>query len=350
MADYDSPLPDWNRSLGKPSASAVLRSRPEDFRVWELPLVEADGSGSHLWVEVEKRNANTNWVAQRLAHSAGVPSRDVGFAGMKDRHAVTSQWFSVCLQEAGNKDWQDWTIPDVTIIQGVHHGRKLKRGALKGNRFRIVLKQLSGNTGSLEQRLQDISEQGVPNYFGQQRFGHGGQNVQRGAQWLTHGGRLPRSKRSIYLSSVRSYLFNQLLSLRVEQSSWNQLIDGDVAILDGSRSLFPCKMPDPDLLQRCLDFDIHPSGPLPGEGGRVRPERLAAELEQNALSADQAVITALAARRVEAARRSLRVRPGHFTWDWRDSDLVLKFELPAGAYATSVLRELVSTDRDTISD
>lgn len=345
-----SPLPGWNWFLGKPLVSAVIRARAEDFRVWELPLIAAEGSGTHLWLEVEKRNANTNWVAERLAQAAGVAVRDVGFAGMKDRRGISSQWYSLALQEADNADWQDWRIPDVTILQGKLHGRKLKRGALKGNRFRITLRQLAGEPEKLEQRLQQIAEHGVPNYFGPQRFGHGGRNVERGVHWLENGGRLPRNKKSIYLSSVRSFLFNQVLSERVEQANWNRLIDGDVAILEGSRSLFPCDVPDQEMKQRCAEFDIHPTGPLAGDGGRVLPTAAAAELEQSVLRPDQRLAEALVSRRVESARRSLRVRPFDLSWEWEGPDLVLKFELPAGAYATSVLRELVLTEPGTISD
>lgn len=347
-----SPLPDWNYSIGEPQARAVFRQQAEDFRVWEMPLVEVEGSGSHLWLELEKRNANTNWVAGQLAQAAGAAARDVGFAGMKDRRGVTSQWFSIALQEADNADWESWNIPDVTILQGKLHGRKLKRGALKGNRFRITLRQVTGEPGELEQRLQQVAEQGVPNYFGPQRFGHGGLNVQRGAHWLTHGGRLPRNKKSIYLSSVRSYLFNQVLSERVGEANWNLLIDGDVAVLDGSRSLFPCELPDPELQGRCAEFDIHPTGPLPGDGGRVLPAGPAEALEQAVLHQDNPLLESLQSQRIESGRRSLRVRPAGLAWQWQgpDSDLVLEFELPPGAYATSVLRELVSTEPGTISD
>jgi tRNA pseudouridine13 synthase len=319
----------------------VIRSQPEDFRVQEIPLIEPSGEGSHLWLELEKRGANTNWVAEQLAVAAGAALRDVGFAGMKDRHAVTSQWFSVCLQEAGNPDWKSWSIPDVNIIQARRHSRKLKRGALKANHFRIVLRRLSGDTAGLEPRLETVRSQGVPNYFGPQRFGFNGANVERGVRWLRHGGRLSRSRRSIYISAVRSFLFNQVLSRRVEDASWNRLLDGDVAILDGSRSLFTCDMPDAELSRRCSSFDIHPSGPLPGSAGMV-PMRQAWKVENEALEEHASIVETLHSARIRADRRALRLTVGKLQWELSADVLVLSFELGAGGYATSLLSELVS--------
>ncbi|MEE4215991.1 MAG: tRNA pseudouridine(13) synthase TruD [Xanthomonadales bacterium] len=337
-------LPNWAWLLGQAGASGVIRRSPEDFRVQELPLVQPEGEGNHLWLEIEKRGANTNWVADQLARSAGVKSRDVGFAGMKDRHGVTSQWFSVGLQEAASDDWMSWAIKDVTVLQAQRHGRKLRRGALAGNRFHIVVRELRGETGDLLERIEKVDLLGVPNYFGLQRFGHGGLNVQRARDWLERGGRIRRNQRGIYLSSARSYLFNQVLSARVDQGNWNHLLDGDLAMLDGSRSVFPCTLPDPVLLQRCAEFDIHPTGPLPGRG-QAGTQREAATLETAVLEADGKLVEALAAAGVDAARRSLRLRPRRLECELDGDVLSLKFELPAGAYATSLLRELV-----TVSD
>jgi len=321
----------------------------EDFRVQELPLVTPDGEGSHVWMEVEKSNANTDWVARQLAEQAGVPGRDIGFAGMKDRRGVTTQWFSVALQEARNPAWEAWAVEDVSILQACLHGRKLKRGALRGNHFRIRVRELDGQTDGLEERLQRVSAQGVPNYFGPQRFGHRGRNVAQGIHWLERGGRLPRNKRSIYLSAVRSMLFNRVLSSRVELGNWNRILDGDVASLDGSRSTFPSTMPDPERMQRCTEFDMHPSGPLPGSGV-TQVEREAAEIERGVMEPWTALVDKLGRAGLKASRRSLRLLPAKLEWEIGASDLVLQFKLPPGAYATSVLRELVTTDPVSISE
>lgn len=342
-------LPDWARAAGAPECRGRIRAFPEDFEVQEIPLITPSNEGNHLWLEIEKRGANTDWVARQLASLAGVAGREVGYAGMKDRHGVTRQWFSIGLQEAGDVDWKGWQMADARIITACRHHRKLKRGALRGNRFRLVIRDLEGNTNDLAGRLETVKEAGVPNYFGPQRFGHGGFNVVRGSQWLKRGGRLPRNKKSIYLSSVRSFLFNELLSRRVEDRSWNRLIDGDIACLDGSHSTFPCRMPDPELDRRCAEFDIHPGGLLAGRNG-VGAERDAAAVEQAALADHHALLQGLEKAGMRAARRSLRLVPRVMSWNLSGAELQLGFELPPGGYATSVLRELVTTDPDSISE
>ena len=341
--------PDWGRVSGQPGGRGLLRAKVEDFRVQELPLVTPEGQGSHLWLEVEKRNANTDWVARQLAALAGVAGRDIGYAGMKDRRGVTTQWFSIALQEAVDSDWKNWDVPDAIILQAHFHGRKLKRGVLRGNRFCIMVRKLEGLLDDLEDRLRLVSEQGVPNYFGPQRFGHGGRNVSHGVHWLEHGGRLPRHKKSIYLSAVRSFLFNRVLSKRVELGNWNTIVDGDIASLAGSRSTFPCPMPDPELTRRCAVFDIHPSGPLPGSGDS-QLDRAAAQIEEGVLEPYGALVASMAGAGLKAARRALRLAPKNMEWELEDNDLILKFELPPGGYATSVLRELVTTHAVSISE
>jgi len=338
---------DWAWALGPPAATGRLRSTPADFQVTEIPLVEPSGEGRHLWLEIEKTGANTDWVAAQLARAAGAPRRDVGYAGLKDRDAVTRQWFSIGLQEAERDDWRTWEIEGVTVIAAHLHERKLQRGALCGNRFRLVVRELRDDAGDLEVRLQAVAARGVPNYFGPQRFGHGGRNVERAMHWLEHGGRIRRPTRGIYLSALRSLLFNRVLSARVADGSWGRLLDGDIAQLDGSRALFECTLPDETLERRCAEFDIHPTGPLPGRGGK-RPARDAAACEERILNADPSLIAALERAGLDAARRSLRLVPRGFEWSRDGATLELAFELPAGGYATTVLRELVSVANGTI--
>jgi tRNA pseudouridine13 synthase len=335
-------LPDWPPVCGAPRASAVLRAEPGDFLVDELSAVEPGGAGGHLWLWVRKVGANTDWVAGQLARVAGCPVRDVGYAGMKDRHAVTRQWFSVPVPPGKDLAWPLWDIADVTIESARLHDRKLKRGALAGNRFRIVLRELAGDRDDLVCRLEQVGQRGVANYFGPQRFGFGGQNVQRGVRWLHFGGRLPRSKRSIYLSAVRSFLFNEVLAERVRQGQWDQLLDGDIAMLDGTHSIFCCTLPDHELQSRCAVFDLHPTGPLPGVDGLL-PERAAALVEQGVLQPFMELVEALRAARVDSDRRSLRLCVRALQWSFDDDSLSLEFELPPGAYATTVISELVST-------
>jgi tRNA pseudouridine13 synthase len=336
-------VPEWPYALGCPVASAMLRVKPEDFEVEELPAIEPSGEGSHLWLWIEKTQANTDWVATQLAKARGCSPRDVGFAGMKDRHAVTRQWYSMPCVPGSVDKFTDPGIEGVRILKTSLHEKKLRRGVLQGNRFRILLRDLDGDTSSLEDRLNFIAARGVPNYFGQQRFGFGGSNVQRAVQWLEQGGRLPRAKRSIYLSALRSFLFNHVLAKRLENDCWDSLMDGDLAMLDGTHSIFLCDEIDPTLQQRCENFDIHPTGPLPGKAG-MGPAGAAAELETKALLPFAPLIEKLNRFGVDSERRSLRLRVRNFQWEFQPDGLQLDFSLPAGAYATVVIRELVQVE------
>jgi tRNA pseudouridine13 synthase len=342
MHDSDQwALPDWPYALGKPAINGQLRVQPADFEVEELSAVEPSGEGSHLWLWVEKIGANTDWVAGQLARAAGCAPRDVGFAGMKDRHAVTRQWFSLPWKPGAAAEFTDPAIEGVCVLDFKLHEKKLRRGVLRGNRFRILLRQLQGDLGSLEPRLQQIAEQGVPNYFGPQRFGFGGANVERAVHWLQQGGRLPRAKRSIYLSALRSFLFNQVLAARVTGGNWNSLLEGELAMLDGTHSIFLSEEVDEVLQQRCQDLDLHPTGPLPGRGG-MATQSAAFEVEQAVLAPYANAIASLASFGVDAERRSLRLRVNELSWELQPDILLLEFSLPAGAYATVVIREIIN--------
>jgi tRNA pseudouridine13 synthase len=173
-------IPEWPYSLGEPRASGLIRSCVEDFVVEEIPRVLPEGEGGHLWLWVEKRSANTDWVAKELARVAACPARDVGFAGLKDRHAVTRQWFSVPAREVTPENLEKAEIEGVKILDSHNHTRKLKRGTLNGNRFHLKIREFTGDAIETVQRLERIRASGVPNYFGPQRFGYNGQNVEKG--------------------------------------------------------------------------------------------------------------------------------------------------------------------------
>ena len=335
---------DWPCFLGAPGAKGNIRSCPEDFVVEEIPRVQLEGEGSHLWLWVEKRSANTDWVAKEIARAAACPVRDVGYAGLKDRHAITRQWFSVPVTSTTQESIEDAEIGGVKVLESQYHTRKLKRGTLDGNRFQLRIRQFTGDDGETAGRLERIRETGVPNYFGPQRFGHNGQNVERGYRLLQKRARIPRNKRSIYISAIRSFLFNQVLAERVRRGDWNTIIEGDLAMLDGTHSIFPCENPDSDIEDRASRLDIHPTGPMPGENG-TQPAGAAADLELEVLNNWPQLTGVLKAQRVQASRRSLRLYPAGLEWRFDDDDLVLAFALPPGAYATTVLREvLVFTD------
>ena len=333
-------VPDWPCFLGVPQAEGLIRSIPEDFIVEEIPRIQPEGEGTHLWLWVEKRSANTDWVARVLARLADCAPRDVGYAGLKDRHAITRQWFSVPVTETTLETLEHSEIEGVKILASCRHSRKLKRGTLEGNRFHLKIRQFKGDAGQTTLRLEKIRGNGVPNYFGPQRFGHRGQNVAKGLQLIQKKVRLLHNKRSIYLSAMRSFLFNQVLAERVRRGDWNTIIGGDLAMLNGTHSIFPCEKPDANIEDRVRRLDIHPTGPMPGENG-TQPTGLAAEIEKTVLQGWPQITEVLSAQRVQASRRALRLHPAGLEWSFDDGDLVLVFALPPGAYATTVLREIL---------
>ena len=329
------------RAHGAPVLAARLRSRPEDFFVEELPGFEASGAGEHLLLSVEKRGMNTAFAARRIAAWAGVDESAIGYAGLKDRHAVTRQRFTVWIPKRIAPDVDALRSDELRVLDHAWHSRKLSRGALAGNRFVLVLRELEGVRDAIEARLRAIASQGVPNYFGEQRFGRGGGNVPQAVAMFA-GRRVKREERTMLLSAARSELFNRVLAARVEAGNWNAALDGEVWMLDGSRSVFGPERFTDELQARLAAFDIHPSGPLWGEG-ELRSDDAAREVELAALQGDTAtrLRNGLERAGLKQERRALRLRPQETTWRWRDDGaLELAFALPPGCYATTVLREL----------
>ncbi|MGI9232542.1 MAG: tRNA pseudouridine(13) synthase TruD [Woeseiaceae bacterium] len=320
-------LPNWPRAHGDPLFSALIRSHPEDFEVSEELGFDLSGDGEHDYLFIEKTSANTQWVSRQLAMHAEVPAKDVGFAGLKDRHAVTRQWFSV--PRWNTPDWESLTVDGVRLLEQRRHTRKLRRGAHKRNHFRIVLRGKLADEHLLRNRLQGVSTAGVPNYFGEQRFGRDGANMQLADRWA-RGQRLPRHKRNFAISAARAFFFNEQLADRIRNGTWNRLIAGDMANLDGSGSVFQVEQPDAELLQRCQELDIHPTGTLFGDGSAVTDTRLGHKNWLDALTRD----------RVKPANRSLRMRVVDLQWSASADSLSLQFTLSRGAFATSVLREV----------
>ncbi|KAA0069094.1 tRNA pseudouridine(13) synthase TruD [Rhodanobacter sp. T12-5] len=328
-------------ACGTPPLAARLRASPEDFQVEEILGYDADGVGEHVLLWVEKRGANTDWVARELAKFAGVPQVAVGYAGMKDRHAVTRQTFSVQLAGKTDPDWSTFPHAEVKVLAATRHSRKLKRGALRGNRFVLVLREVQGDRAAAEQVLQQIAVRGVPNYYGEQRFGREGGNVEQ-ARAMFGGRRVERDKRSFLLSAARSHIFNNVLAARVERDAWDKPLDGEIWSLAGSRSWFGPEPFTDVLAERLVRADIHPSGPLWGQG-EPPTQAEAGALEREIGAANSDLAAGLAAARMDQERRPLRLLPKDLKWRWLDdASLELSFELPAGAYATVVVRELAT--------
>ena len=331
------------RAFGQAVLSAHFRSVPEDFLVEEIASFQPSGEGEHLLLTVEKRGMNTAFVAKRLAAWGGIAEMGVGYAGMKDRHALTRQRFSVHFPKRVAPDIGLLEAPDLHVLEHCWHNRKLSRGALAGNRFVLLLRDVNGEQPSIEQRLESIRQHGIPNYFGEQRFGRDGDNV-AAARRMFAGERVRREQRSIYLSAARSEIFNAVLARRIEAGSWNTGADGEVWMLEGSQSVFG---PEPDsdhLRQRADSQDIHPTGPMWG-AGELRSRDAVRELEHAVVAPFADLCRGLEAAGMKQERRALRVRVRDLDWRWPATDqLELRFALMPGSYATEVLAELGQVD------
>jgi tRNA pseudouridine13 synthase len=318
-------LPQWPKAYPASGASATLKNLNEDFIVTELPLQLPCGEGEHIWLDIEKNGANTAFVAQQLAEAAGVEERDVGYAGLKDRYAITRQWFSIYLPIGKGKgetpDLTQLQHPEFKVLTQSRHLKKLRPGDLQGNRFRIVLREVSGDRDAIEANLRSVASQGVPNYFGAQRFGFDGGNVELGRAMLAREIRVRNpKKKGIYLSAVRSFVFNEVLALRIQQGLWGKTVPGDV-----------------------MDEADRPTGPLWGRG-RVITTDEAQALENGVAERHAVLCDGMEHAGLDQQRRALVARPLDLSWEWPQADqLVLSFSLPAGNYATSVLNEVLHT-------
>lgn len=328
-------LPKWPNAYPISGASAVLKRHNEDFVVTELPLQLPSGAGEHVWLDVEKNGANTAFVAEQLAEAAGVQVFDVGYAGLKDRYAVTRQWFSIYLPIGKGKgetpDLTQLQHPEFKVLSQSRHVKKLRPGDLLGNRFRIVLRDVTGSPDAidaLKRNLQSVATMGVPNYFGAQRFGFEGGNVEQGRAMLAREIRVRNpKKKGIYLSAVRSFVFNEVLALRIQQGLWGKTLPGDV-----------------------MDDAGRPTGPLWGRG-RVTTTDQAQTLENSVAERHAVLCDGMEHAGLDQDRRALVASPVDMVWEWPQADqLVLTLSLSAGNYATSVLNELLQTtepDRHT---
>ncbi len=329
---------------GVPRASGVIKAQPEDFVVIEDLGYPYDGEGEQVLVRVRKTGCNTRFVAEAIAKFLGVPPRDLSYAGMKDRHAVTEQ--TLCFRVPGTAmpNLAGFALDGVEILQVIRHKRKLRIGALAGNAFRLVVREVS-DRADVENRLQRIQRQGVPNYFGEQRFGRGGNNLTQAKRWAEEAFRpRDRSMKGILLSAVRSQLFNQVTSARLEQQgSLCKVLAGDALQLTGRGSWFVAAAEElPTLQQRVDNHELRITAPLAGRG---EPDTQSEALlfEQAQLAEETALLDLLARERVDAARRAMLVVPSSLRWTWRDdATLEMAFWLPAGSFATSVVRELLS--------
>ena len=332
---------DWPRASGDSCASVIIRSQPADFYVEETLGFQLSEDGEHVYLRVEKTGQNTTMIAERLAKFAQVHASSVGYAGLKDRNAVTRQWFSVQLPKVELADWEQINTDDLTILNVSRHHKKLRKGALKHNFFKLILREIIGDRSKIDSRLHWISEHGVPNYFGPQRFGRDSDNVNQALAWLNGSKRSPgRHLKGLYLSSMRSFLFNEILAYRVRNQAWNKGIPGDVFMLNGSNACFLADDLTEDLQQRLEQQDIHPAATLYGENGLVCSGE-AKHIEQKILKQYPELVTGLVDMRMKQSWRSMRLQVANLQWSWLEEKVIsMNFSLPPGSYATSVLAEL----------
>jgi len=351
-------------AFGAPEVKAVIKQQPEDFYVDEILGFEPSGAGEHIFLHVEKRCLTTLAVRDAIAKLAGCKLMDVGYSGLKDKWAVSRQWFSVYLPSKAEPNWSELVTKAqssqayLRLLKVERHDRKLRRGTHKENAFQLIVRDvepLSTNAVDyFKTRIMAICEQGFPNYFGSQRFS--GNNLAKARQLFETQKRMPREQRSLCLSAARSYLFNLLLSKRVSLDKWTRYIVGDILILAGCRSQFSLheidsvvaeneqqetlKQQVDRIEQRLKEGDIHISGPLCGRGVSAL-SAAALQLETEVLTPEQALVDGLCQQGVEQARRPLRVIPKQFSWQFEREQLHLSFVLPTGSYATVLLRELI---------
>lgn len=340
----------WKRLHGEALAKGNIKTYADDFVVEEELGFELMGEGEHHLLWIEKLNTNTAYVAEVLAKFSGIPLRDISYAGRKDKFARTRQYFSVYQGKHSTPDWSSFHHDGIRILQTTRHNKKLRTGALQGNRFSLVVRNFAiANFASLENRMQAIQSLGVPNYYGQQRFGETREgstngNLQLGLRMVSGEKIKNRNKRSMAISALRSFLFNEVVSHRIETQSHNTILLGDALQLSGNNSYFLVKADENlgDLHTRLSEQDVFITAPLCGSGKSITQSD-AKTIEQEALHKHEAIIKNLANIGLKQERRALMLYPKGLKWTFEKNTLELSFSLPAGCFATAVLREIVNT-------
>jgi len=340
-SDYNALFPTRNSI----TATGNIRTTPEDFQVTELNNCQLSGDGEHLWLYIQKTNNNSIWVAKQLSNICQVPQKQVAFAGQKDRHAITKQWFSVQLAKVTEADkLQSALGKDICILKAGFHRRKIKIGQLDANAFKIVIRDIQGDKKLIEENIKNIIKHGVPNYFGSQRFGHDMGNITKCHNWFAGNYKVKsRNLKSLLISTARSHIFNLILAKRLEQSIWDKSISGDILQLNKSHSWFPAKdANDEEIKQRLKDFDIHVTAAMWGED-ELQSQDECAKLESVIAKEFPVYHRGFEKFRLKHDRRSIRICPTNLTHTWQSkSTLQLSFELLPGAYATGIMREILA--------
>jgi len=332
---------DWPYANQPPKAQGTLKLSPEDFQVDEIIDENFSGSGEHQLIKVQKSGKNTEDVVKEISRLINKPAKLISYAGLKDRQALTTQWLSIHLPGEEIEGIEALQGANWRVIAAARHHKKLKTGYLSGNHFTIKLREVSHVEEAIL-RLEEVKLSGVPNYFGEQRFGRGGGNLQKAQEMFCGQYKVKdRFLKGIYLSAARSYIFNQILAKRIEEGNWNEAIPGDVLQLSGTHSIFAAQEIDDTIHERIKQKDISPTSPLVGDGKMMASEK-ALELIESVCEAYEPWINGLKQQRVEMAWRANILHVTDLNYQVEDDSLILSFSLPAGTYATTVLREILN--------
>lgn len=333
-----------NYLLGTPQQTGRLKAEFADFIVREELGYPLAGEGEFVAVKVRKTNANTLFVGEQLAKFVGISVKNMSYAGLKDRHAVTEQWF--CLHLAGKEtpDFSTFECEGIEILEVTRHNRKIRTGALEGNYFELLLRDVV-ETDELKQRLNQLQEIGFPNYFTEQRFGRDGHNLTQAQRWAS--GEISvkdRKKRSFYLSAARSEVFNLVVSQRIADQQMQTVLLGDYLQLAGSNSFFEVKAEDLMQSQQRLDEnDVLLTAPLIGENSLQQNGN---ECEEAIVAQHENLINLMKKERMNAARRAILCKPQDLRWQFEPEGLRLTFFLNSGSYATGLVRELITLNEE----
>lgn len=341
-------LPELSFLYGKPQSTGLLRYQKSDFKVFEqLPFLPC-GEGEHLFIHIRKTGANTVFVARELAKYFKVKEQLVSYAGLKDRFAITEQWFGVHVPGKQVYDLSELNIEGVEVLSYKRHNKKLRTGALTGNRFELILRDVT-ELKALHERWQNIIEQGVPNYFGEQRFGIDGGNIDKALSLFSGTKVKDKKKRGMYLSAARSTIFNDIINARIKENSFSKVRSGDVMMLAGTQSVFHLDEVDDTIKQRFDDKDVDITATMWGAGELMTsggPEAL----EQQIADKHSEFSQGLPRFGLKQERRRIRlvvddadieVLPNDVSDNESLSTVKISFSLAAGSYATTVLRELL---------
>lgn len=326
---------------GKPVATGKLKQLPEHFIVKEVLGFAFTGKGEHLMVKIRKTGENTKYVANELAKFCGVKSKDISWAGLKDRHAVTEQWLSVHLPKSDHLKFAlfEATHPGVEILEMTRHNKKLRPGDLLGNSFQLIATEVTDMEDVLA-RLEKVKLTGVPNYFGAQRFGHEGNNVTEARRWGRENVRTrDNTKRSFYLSAARSWIFNHIVSQRITEGYFSQPVDGDI-LLDQNNRIVNENVTSEESIQKIQNGELSITAALAGDN-QLPTTAKALMFEQPQLDAEPDLMALICGNRMRHERRSVELHPENLTWTSEGDTLTLSFSLTSGSFATVIVRELL---------